>query len=58
MERRIHVCHVQSTFQSGGLENGVVNIVNGRLGANVGAAITCVQLMRWIRSTTSTMNPI
>ncbi len=26
---RIHICHVQTTFQPGGLENGVANVVNG-----------------------------
>ncbi len=25
----IHICHVQTTLRSGGLENGVVNVVNG-----------------------------
>ncbi len=28
-DERIHICHVLSTFGSGGLENGVVNVVNG-----------------------------
>ena len=27
--KQIHICHVQTTFRSGGLENGVANIVNG-----------------------------
>ncbi len=29
VDGRIHICHVQSTFRSGGLENGVANVVNG-----------------------------
>lgn len=29
MKQSIHICHVQTSFGSGGLENGVVNIVNG-----------------------------
>ncbi len=28
-EKRIHICHVQTTFRPGGLENGVANVVNG-----------------------------
>jgi glycosyltransferase involved in cell wall biosynthesis len=28
-DRRIHICHVQTTMNPGGLENGVVNVVNG-----------------------------
>ena len=27
--KRIHICHVQTTFRPGGLENGVANVVNG-----------------------------
>ena len=29
MDSRVHVCHVQTTMNPGGLENGVVNVVNG-----------------------------
>lgn len=38
----IHVCHVQTTLRSGGLENGVVNIVNGLDPARFRSTVVCL----------------
>ncbi|MBM4118093.1 glycosyltransferase [bacterium] len=38
----IHVCHVQTTLRAGGLENGVVNIVNGLDPARFRSTVLCL----------------
>ena len=39
---RIHVCHVQTTLRAGGLENGVVNVVNGLDPARFRSTVVCL----------------
>ncbi len=42
MSAPIHICHVQTTMNSGGLENGVVNVVNGLDSDHFRSTIVCL----------------
>jgi len=43
MTRPLHVCHVLLSLKPGGLENGVVNVVNGLDPADFRSSVCCLQ---------------
>src|SRR5882724_5943036 len=43
MPRPLHVCHILLSLQPGGLENGVVNVVNGLDPAAFRSSVCCLQ---------------
>jgi sugar transferase (PEP-CTERM/EpsH1 system associated) len=43
MEPRIHICHVLLSLRPGGLENGVVNVVNGLDRTGFVSSVCCLQ---------------
>jgi sugar transferase (PEP-CTERM/EpsH1 system associated) len=43
MTKRIHIQHVLLSLQPGGLENGVVNVINGLDGDRFRSSVTCLQ---------------
>ena len=44
MTRRIHIQHVLLSLQPGGLENGVVNVINRLAADRFRSSVTCLQL--------------
>jgi sugar transferase (PEP-CTERM/EpsH1 system associated) len=43
LRRPLHVCHVVLSLRPGGLENGVVNVINGLDPREFGASVVCLQ---------------
>lgn len=42
-DHRLHICHVVLSLQPGGLENGVVNVINGLPAADFRSSVICLQ---------------